>query len=530
MTEKRIPTLPLGTSSFKGLREYGQVYVDKTDQIEKMASLRVKLFLARPRRFGKSLLTSTFESLFRDGLKYFKGLKIERLWQDRTYPVVSLDFSSFKEKVKDIESFRYEFNRHLADKFGAVGFVPPADLNSVRSSFSKWLGSLESNSLVVLVDEYDSPLTSCIGNEALFEDIRAEISDFFLKIKSNDDCIRFLFITGITKFSSTSIFSGFNTARDISLDTDVGALLGYTEEEILQNFSPWLDEAQRVLGLTRTELMDKLRENYDGFCFDRQAKTHVYNPWSVLNFLLKPQEGFQNYWFSSGGQPLVLQKYLAKHSLENPSVYSDQKEIELSVLENPQPYKKITAKALLVQTGYLTFKGVTDDGFAELGYPNREVNASMAQLYADELLQGNPVRPAGRPSIGRVLDSGTLEEVVESFNFAVNAIDYKDYPIADEASCRAYLQVLLIGASKLPYTEVHTALGRSDLEVEAGDRYWVFEFKYAAEGADARKLLSQGVEQVKSRRYGETAHGKELIRVVMVFDASVRKFVLWESV
>ena len=289
-----MKTLPLGRSTFATLRARNEIYVDKTDLIYQLARFDSKIFLARPRRFGKSLLISTLESLFKYGLRDFKGLAIEKLWNDKTYQVVRLDLSEIKE-FSTADEFKLKFHDKLITKFSAAGFQYKNNDSLVMTQLSEWLSLQEPSCLVVLIDEYDAPLTSCLDDPSLFKIVRSTMSELFLTLKSNEGCLRFFFMTGITKFSNTSIFSAFNNLQDISLYPTYGTLLGYTEEEIRFFFEDYLIRAADRLHLTEQQILEQLRENYDGFSFDMDVSTHVYCPWSVLNFLNYPEMGFQNY-------------------------------------------------------------------------------------------------------------------------------------------------------------------------------------------------------------------------------------------
>ena len=221
-----LQPLPIGTSDFSALRSAGQIYVDKTEFVYELASERQKYFLARPRRFGKSLLISTFETLFRDGLKNFEGLKIEKLWKEvNTFSVVRLDFSRLKST--DRENFDSLLAEYLSHRFSAVGFAESPG-GSILNQLEAFLMKLPDSSLVVLIDEYDAPLTTVINDKLGFARVREALSAFFALLKSNDRVIRFLFLTGITKFNKLSIFSELNNLNDISLSPRYGSLLGYT--------------------------------------------------------------------------------------------------------------------------------------------------------------------------------------------------------------------------------------------------------------------------------------------------------------
>ena len=527
--QKTLPKLPLGRSTFSTLRYRQELYVDKTDLIYRLAKDDSKIFLVRPRRFGKSLLVSAFESLFAHGLRDFKGLIIENHWEDKTYDVVHLDFSEIRE-FADEEKFSRKFEEILDIGFESAGFVKENNNVGIVRQLSKWMKELAPSSLVVLIDEYDAPLTACLTQPKLFERVRSIISEFFLTLKSKEGCLRFFFMTGITKFSNTNIFSAFNNLRDISLEPDYGTLLGYTEEEIREYFAPYIEIAAQTLGLSQAQLMEQLQKTYDGFCFDSQIKTHVYCPWSVLNFFYTPQLGFDNYWYASGGTPTVLMKYLATHSLEDPETYGREKIVQLEMLTASRPYEELDPLVLLTQTGYLTMRSRSSDDYISLGYPNREVAMSMARLYSSELLKGKRWQQAGKPLVAECLASGSVSGTIEQFNFAFNMIDYKDFPIASESACRAYLQVLLMGAALLPRVEVHTALGRSDMEVEVGNLHWVFELKFASENESAQALLDEAVNQMRQRRYCQEQASPELIRLALVYSAKDKAFTHWAQV
>ena len=520
--------LPLGQSDFQALRQSHAVYVDKTDLIAEIARHPGGVFLSRPRRFGKSLLVSTFESLFKFGLRDFRGLAIEKLWADKTYDVIRLDFSNVRE-FSSIVDFAEQFHALVLSKFSALGFRPK-DTSRGFADLGSWLSDLPKLSLVLLIDEYDAPLTACMDDAELFAQVRSEMRKFFAPLKSNAGSLRFLFLTGITKFSSTSIFSEFNNLDDITLSPRYGTLLGYTEEEIRRDFARHLRRAAKIQTLTEDELIDRLRAHYHGFCFDMHASTHVYCPWSVLKFLKAPEQGFVNYWFSSGGHPSILMKYLNGHDLEEPASYAERKLVRLQDLNDPADLTSMNRDILLTQTGYLTIRSVDGLDVVSLGFPNQEVAVSMARLYADELLNGRIYSPGDGVLLENLLAQGELSSVVARFNEVLNALDYNRYPVVDEATLRAYLQVLMIGADMVPQVEVHSSLGGSDLEVKAGDRRWVFELKFASTSDQAEHSLREAVEQMKGRRYGKTPHGKKLIRAALAFSAKDRRFVAWQEI
>ncbi len=520
--------LPLGTSDFEVLRDADQIYVDKTDLIYKLASPRQKIFLTRPRRFGKSLLVSTLASLFKNGLKHFTGLAIEKLWQDKTYNVIELDFSRVKN-FDTPEEFETKLQSLLVRSFGKSGFVLDRSLESEwLDQISDWLEDEPKNSFVLLIDEYDAPLTSCLNDKTLFNKVRKWLADFYAVVKSNDASWRFVFMTGIAKFNQTGIFSELNNFTDISLTLAYGTLLGYSDEEIDHYFGDYVEHAADVLDLSAKEVRRLLQENYDGYCFDKNASQHVYAPWSVLNFLSTPEEGFENYWMKSGGKLSLLQQYLHSHSLRAPEEYDDEKEVGYDELDASTDFDGISDVVLLTQAGYLTIKQ-RYDRFFRVGYPNKEVAASLAGLYTDLLLRHRSLKSYGAGDLANAVCQGDADRLFDQANHAFAGIDYQQYPIANEKHCQAFLHVFLasLGFSVTP--ERHGALGRSDLELEAPQVHWVFEIKYQRQGESADALLAKAAAQITEKQYGAAAV-KPVLRVAAVFSEEKRQFVRWQRV
>ena len=519
-----LQPLPLGSSTFSALRADNEIYVDKTALIFELCRQRSKVLLTRPRRFGKSLLVSTFESLFKYGLRDFSGLAIERLWKDAIYRVVRLDFSVLRS-FADGKDFRRRLLLRLAAGFRAAGYGGAPDFIEL----SDWLARQADNSLVILIDEYDAPLTACLDKPELFVSIQKSLNEFYSTIKRLEGCLRFFFVTGVAKFSNTGIFSGFNNLTDISLFPQYGTLLGYTSKELSGYFAPYVRRAAQELGCSPEEVLRELQIHYDGFCFDEEASRHVFCPWSVLNFLNYPSRGYQNYWYQSGGKPAVLKKYLANHALEDPRSFGEAKAVRLDDLKASRPFNGLGLEILLCQAGYLTILSVENQTKVMLGFPNQEVRALMARLYADELLGGLVYRSPGGTALESLLAKGDVQAVVERFNLAFNAIDDRRHPVVDEAACRGYLQVLMMGAEAVPNVELQTAHGASALEVQDGKFRWIFEVKFARTADEEEGLLDQGIKRMRSRRCGETPcrSGMTLIRIVLVFSGPKRRFERW---
>ena len=532
--------LPLSFADFTKLQNRNAIYVDKTDLIGLLATRYDKQVLfTRPRRFGKSLLTSTLKTLFHDGVSHFKGLKIEKLWRDQTYEVVQLDFSKSPSSFKTVEEFKERFWNYIQAQFASIGYrYDPQSVTHPENQFDLWLQSRKSQPLVILIDEYDAPLTQCLNHIERFRCVLNEFQVFFNILKSNEGSLRFLFLTGVTRFTSTGIFSGFNRLVDVTLDPQFGTLLGFTENELVQHFGDHLKKATNTLGMSIDALVDEMKKYYDGFCFDSQASTHVFCPWSVMRFLMSPQNGFENYWYETAGQPRFLLKHLLNRNipdfinLENNILVSGQ-DLQSAIDFDEDSFTKKNARSineitLFQQAGYLTIKSIDAFGRLSLGYPNQEVRASMARLSA-QILTNNPQFDA--IDLVKAMATKNVKAVIERFNDVVNAFDYQRFIITDESSFRSCFQMLLYSLSLRPEIEVHYARGRSDLEVEVCNCRWVFEYKYSVDGKDLNKMLEKAKAQIIDRRYGQSPNqSQDTIYVAAVFDGSQRRIGAWAEV
>ena len=249
-----------------------------------------------------------------------------------------------------------------------------------------------------------------------------------------------------------------------------------------------------------------------------------------------PAEGFESYWFNTGGRAQVLLEFLRRRLLKAPLKFGEPILLNTKGL-NSLGTEEASPVAVLFQAGYLTIKRRICDNIFELGYPNKEVSLSMGRLYADILFRSCDKKALRMPYLRQTLSAGTLDDAINIFNKAFNALDYCRYSVSDEASCRSFLQMLMIGADLDPLPEKHCAHGRSDLEVTAGDRHWVFELKFlrekdsgASTAPQAWALLEEAAQQIRSRLYGQTTHGKDLKCAALVFSEQKRQFVDWQLV
>lgn len=520
----KLPFLPLGSPNFRSLRMNSQIYVDKTQTLIELAQSTQPLFLARPRRFGKSLLLSTFANLFRQEKNLFTGLTAEKYWQEKKYPVLLLDFS-FCSNCRNKEEFLKKFRSMLLLADADIPVECSPDENPLFS-FARYLHAQENNSLVLLIDEYDAPLSSILNDPNAFEDIRALLADFYLSIKSLQGNIRFLLITGILKFQNTSIFSAFNSLSDISLLPTYGKILGYTKEEIEKYFPEHLRYAAQVLAITEEDVLLHLEKVYDGYCFDSSGATRIFSPWSVLNFFHHPENGFKNYWWNSAGRSSLLFSTLPNYLQIQPEHFDQEKEIALEKLEGTaRCAQDIELPSLLFHTGYLSIRKVIGNN-ALLGYPNEEVRYSMANLCAEKLWRNTEKRNDSSLHLVRYLKEGNLAGAVKSLNNAFLCADYSGHPFSNEAGVRLAMQMLLLGAELNPAIEVHNLHGRSDLEVRAGNFLWVFELKHVKEAKAAPQALQRALQQLQERHYGHPSIDSQQLRCALVFAEDRKEFVL----
>ncbi len=436
---------------------------------------------------------------------------------------MEIDFSKVKG-FTDKTSFENKRRSVVTGSFERAGFSFNEEKeNTWIDQISDWMQSQPNNSLVLLIDEYDAPQTASLDNKQLFSEVRRLLSSFYAIIKPNDAALRFVFMTGISKFNQTGIFSELNNFTDISLNPSFGTLLGYSEEDIKENFAEYLEKASIVLSISKEEVLEKLRENYDGYCFDKNAISHVYAPWSVLNFFSWPELGFDNYWMQSGGKLTLLEKYLHSHSLKAPEEYANEKEVSVETLEGTADFDEIDDVTLLTQSGYLTIKRRELDTFF-VSFPNKEV----ASLYARKLVKKNSLYQAGIVPIQDALVAGDIESLFVAINRTFSAIDYVDYPIRSEKTLQAFLQIFLSCTGFDVVSERHTSLGRSDIEVDTDANHWAFELKFQRLGKELDSLLQEALTQMKEHDYG--AHSRRpLLRLAALFSEEKKAFIAWKA-
>ena len=522
------------TGSFEAFSMYNAIYVDKTELIYSLVSLPNRIFISRPRRFGKSLTLDTIATLFETGVEpYFKGTWIYDKWTEPTYPVLRLNFLNFDKN--SLEKFNNKLNSKITE-FAELNHVTTfKEKEEAEDSIDHLLEQLrlENRQIVILIDEYDCQMTANINNETLYKQFQEKIKSFYANIKDKF-AIKFLGITGVTRLKDVAIFSVGSDINDITNDSAYSQMIGFTRDEIKKYYIDYLTLAAsyenkcRVEEVTDTQIesmLDMMAQNYDGYCFDEFYKKKVFSTWSVNKFFQSVVSNkfvyFGEYWYDNGGLPSILVNYLKTHELNIFDYLDKNKSLKVTDedFKNPTSLTTINQNVLMCQTGYLTLRSsLTESSDVFLGIPNGELYKALNKLLATKFFKGNiSVSNANGENI---LNVGTVEDVISLLNTMVNTVTYDAYPLNSESSVQNYVKAYLLGAKQNVFSEVHQAKGRADLMIETNKRRIVIEFKYAQNETEAKAKLSEAIEQIKSRDYGNIVPRKnELLRIAAVFNA-----------
>ena len=528
------------TGSFVDFTLENFIYVDKTVYIPQLVKLK-RVFISRPRRFGKSLTLDTIATLFETGVEpYFKGTWIYDKWTEPTYPVLRLNFLNFDKNT--LEKFNNKLNSKITEFAELNQVTTYKEKDEAEDSIDHLLEQLrlEGRQIVILIDEYDCQMTANINNETLYKQFQEKIKSFYANIKDKF-AIKFLGITGVTRLKDVSIFSVGSDINDITNASAYSQMIGFTRDEIKKYYIDYLKLASSyenncsVDDVTDTQLesmLDMIAQNYDGYCFDEDYEKKVFSTWSVNKFfqtmIEKKKVQFGEYWYDNGGLPSILVNYLKTHELNIFEYLDKDKFLKVSSddFKNPTALTTINQNVLMCQTGYLTLRSdLNKTSTVALGIPNGEIYKALNRLLANNIFKGNTdiTDDYGRS----LLEVGTVDDIINLFNSALNSVSYDNYPIVSESSVQNMLKLYLLGAHQEVLSEVHEAKGRADLVVNTDNRRIVFEFKYAKNEAEAKSKLSEAVEQIKTRDYGNILPKKnELIRIAAVFNADpkVRAF------
>lgn len=561
----QLQPIEVGNADFKDIIDAGSLLVDKTAKLAKLVKNK-KVFFSRPRRLGKTLLTSMLKELFTNGAqdnKYFDGLAVQSLWQDKKcYPVIHLSLF----ELSNPDSFEHDLCTRLRSAFFAAGFSQvSSDKNSQSDILTKQLEIFsnilvsQTQKIVFLIDEWDYPLSSQLNNFRNFDKNRQILSDLFGWLRLLEG-VRFTFVTGIGRYLDTSLFTG-QDIEDLSMDPDFADLVGYTREEVKTYFAPHIKVAAKLLECSEDELLDQLKQQYDGFCFDVNAKITLYSPWSVNSFFKQvvnnPTEKpkFLPFWMKSANAPLAIRTYLKSRNVDL-SFLDEITEQGIKILESdftqPATFESISFNGLMVQTGYLTIKEVVDPSVTNpyarcywCYFPNKEVESVYANVFLRYITNrwgmGKSWFIETAQQLHDAMHTLNTVEVVNALNVFLVAIPYEIWAHAVENTFRTYISWALVNSqvSDRVREETYNSRGRSDIEVEFADKLFVIELKrLPAKGSKnaAKKLADKAQVQIKNHKYGQNLATLQRPRIneryglILVIAEATRQIAYWRLI
>lgn len=518
---------PIGIQSFDRIIEDGYVYVDKTDMVYSLAKEGSIYFLSRPRRFGKSLLVSTLKNYFLGRKELFRGLKIDSLEKDwKVYPVFHVDFNGSNFTRKGVLEER--LNDYVSDWESFYGLPCASDRLDAGGRFIKVLRAAHEQTglrAVVLVDEYDKPILDVLDvDKSLEEEHRNILKSFYSVFKGADEHLQFVFLTGVTKFSQVSVFSGFNQPFDISMHGRYETLCGITQEELDVTFREPMESMAEVYQCSYEEMRNRLKAQYDGYHFSKNM-TDIYNPFSLLNAFATLD--ISDYWFKSGTPTYLIR--LLSHTNENmdeitgkfyfPEEFIDYK----ANVEQPLP--------MIYQSGYLTIKkfDLRRNMFL-LDYPNDEVKKGFLSLVASSYFNTRESIYSWVNNAAYQLEDGKLDDFRTGLTSFLASIPYTMRRKENERERERYFHytfylLLRLLSVYTVYTEKVQSQGRVDCVVETPQHVYIFEFKLDGTAAEA---LQQIEEKGYAREYA--ADNRKLYKVGAVFSSETGTISDWKQV
>ena len=504
--------LPIGIQSFREIRENEFLYVDKTETLFRLVTRGKYYFLSRPRRFGKSLTLSTIKALFQGQKELFDGLWIQDHWDwTQQHPVIHISFSSIGYKTMGLEAALSQALDNEATKHGIEFTTDDYD-----QKFKELIKKLsKQNKVILLIDEYDKPIIDYLDNLPQAKAHQQVLKSFYSVIKDADPYIRFLMITGVSKFSKVSIFSELNNLTDLTIHPKFSTLVGYTQTELEQYFEEGFQELIGILAPTRSDLLELIKTWYNGYSWD--GKNFVYNPFSILSFFGAGE--FQNFWFSTGTPTFLI------NLLKNRNFYNlEESEVGQAAFDSFD-IENIDTYSLLFQTGYLTIKAKEPFGLYILDYPNREVKDSMLQYLIAGFSKGSYAQST---PIVLKLRKAFLENNFEKIIGIINSL-FKSIPshifIKDkEAYYHSVVFLVFQYLGQFIEAEVHTSDGRIDALVQTDSHIYVIEFKLD-ESADI------ALQQIQEKGYIDKYQqlDKHLVGVGINFSSSSKSVEGWKT-
>ncbi len=482
--------LPLGIQTFSDIVNGGYLYIDKTGYIPELITTHRYAFLSRPRRFGKSLFLSTLHEFFSGNRELFKGLALYDHPDWQKYPVIHLDLSDMS--TDGFEAFRKSLLRTISSICEEHGLTPDTeDVSDLFSTLISELARKHDRKVVILIDEFDKPITDNIGQPEIALLIRDLLRSFFGRMKGNDRHIRFALMTGVSKFAKVSLFSGLNQISDISLDPRFSAMLGYTQDDLESSFSDRIPEMAVNMNMLKDDLLSEIRSWYNGYSWD--GKVRLYNPYSILSLFNLGR--FENFWYQTGS-PTFLYSALKTQNYTPEDL--DDLRVESAVLDNIE-ISELNTAALFFQTGYLSIKEIEFDGVTplyRLGYPNREVKQSFFRSLFIDLLDIKTVSVLSAASDLRDSlrngEPGKFESILKSLFARIPSNLY----IEEEKYFHSLFMMIMYLCGIDAAAEVNTNVGRIDGVIEFDDLLYIVEFKYS-------HSPEKGLEQILKKKYYE---------------------------
>ncbi len=513
---------PIGIQTFSEIRNGGYLYVDKTQQVYDITSQYKYVFLSRPRRFGKSLLASTFDSYFRGKKELFEGLAMEHLETEWTeYPV--LHFSLDAAKRGTVEDTDIQIRRQLEKMEREYGMpLGGQDTTSRFQDLVEGLYEKTGRQVVVLIDEYDAPMLTVLHDEERLELMRTELQSFYSPLKSLDPYLRFVFITGITKFSQLSIFSQINNLEKISMKRPFATLCGITQEELEANFQEGIEELGEEYGLSHDEVLAKLKWKYDGYHFSHRSPG-VYNPFSLLSAM--KNHDFENYWFATG-TPRFLISQIKKYNADITQLDGS----HALATEFDAPTEDMhSILPLFYQSGYLTIKDY-DQLFDDytLGFPNEEVKVGLTQMFIPFYVSTdiNKTNTACR-QICKALMEDDIDAALKAAQSYFASIPYQEGTLKDaptsEGHFTAMLYVMFSFLSLYVWSQVRVATGRLDILLKTSSTIYVMELKLGG-------TVEEALQQIDNKGYAIPwqADGRRVVKVGITFSTTTRTIESWK--
>ena len=499
---------PIGIQTFERIRKEDKFYVDKTEYIYRMTHTDgTYFFLSRPRRFGKSLLVSTFKSYFEGKKELFEGLAIEKLEKEwNEYPVLHFDLSKGKHMEKaQLEEYLGYLLEDYEQKYGIENHR-----NGNNNRFNDLIEVVyrkTGKQVVVLIDEYDAPLLDVAHEKEKLDVLRNTMRNFYSPLKGNESMLRFVFLTGITKFSQLSIFSELNNITNVSMDEPYAGICGITKEELLTQMSDDIDALAEHLELSREKTIQELKDHYDGYHFTWPSPD-VYNPYSLLNCFAKQK--MDSFWFGSGTPTFLIEKMREFHVL--PSQLGKVRAKAASFDAATERMTSLTP--LLYQSGYLTIKDYEKKiDVYTLDFPNKEIEVGLF----DSLLPGylGSEIDAGRvvvADISTYINNGEMDEALQLLADFLETIPYCDNTHYEgHWQQTLYIMFALLTNYDI-LVEQHTAKGRIDITMETADTIYVMELKF-------NKSAEEALAQIEAKHYADAfkMSGKKVVKIGLNF-------------